>query len=160
MAAAGAFAAPWLLIRTSEVALPPPVSVGDSAQAWQLPPKPWPRFVDFPVAKWVGKPIREAQIAPWVDTSALPSDNNRWVIYRHSCEHCRDYLRQLHAATPVDPELVLIEILDDLPRAVDLMPDTPWKAELPKEVEWVFTPPWELILGGGVIKSATFRGPE
>jgi hypothetical protein len=155
-----AFAAPWLLISTKKVA-PPSATVDGSASAvWQLPAKPWPRYVDLPVEKWVGKPIRETELGPWIDTSVFPSENNRWVIYLHSCEHCRDYLRKLYNENPIDLDLVLIEIKDDRPRVVDLVPQTDWKAELSAEIQWVISPPWELLLRGGVVQEAHFRAEE
>lgn len=153
------FAAPWLVISTAKVTPLPSATVDGSQPAvWQPPVKPWPRYVNLKTADWPGKSIHELEFAPWLDTRALPSDANRWVVYQHSCEHCRDYLRKLYNEAPVDPELVLVEIVDSQERKVDLVPDTPWKAVLPLEVDFVASYPWELTLEGGVIKAAHFRG--
>lgn len=161
LATAISFAAPWLVIPTAKVAPPPaPTIDGSQPAVWQLPVKPWPRYVNLVPAEWPGKSIHEIELAPWLDTRSLPSDANRWLIYSHSCEHCRDYLRKLYNEAPVDPELVLVEIVDGQERKVDLVPDTPWKAFLPSEVDFVQSYPWELQLEGGVIKQAQFRGAE
>jgi hypothetical protein len=165
IAALASFAAPWLLIRTSEVKAPLREQTQDGSlpAVWRLP-EPLPEYALLEPSTWIGKSIHETQLAVWMDTSAYPTDGS-WVLYQVQCPHCRDYLRRMESEFASAPRsYVLINLADhgdDDPekREVDLMPPGDL-VELPLLARgWAgLTPPWELVLEGGVVKDAQFRG--
>jgi hypothetical protein len=167
LAVAASFAAPWLLISTATVAplVTPPID-GTVPAAWHLPAKPWPRYVEDHFEREIGKSIHTTELARWMDTHAVQTDAT-WIFYRVTCDHCAAYLRRLSnefTGTQVYVFVRKVEPDDDTkkPWAVDEMPPGD-KVELPSELDFVLTPentPIELVLEGGIIKSATYRGEE
>jgi hypothetical protein len=158
-----AFGAPWVLVRTGKVEAPKPAEAGTAA-VWQLPPKPWPNWAELPVESWVGKSIHETELAAWMDTHGYPTDAT-WIIYRVTCPHCAAYLRRLFNEFAAEPKqyvfVRLSEVDEEKTRVVDAAQMPPGEeAVLPAEVNWGNQPPWELVLDGGVVRSAKFYGDE
>jgi hypothetical protein len=167
VAVIAAFAAPWLLIKTATIPAPVNTTVDGSVPAvWQLPPKPWPRYVDVHFEKHIGDSIHSTELAPWMDTHAYQMDA-AWIFYRVTCPHCADYLRQLSNEYTGEQMYVLVRVIDPddeekKPWLVDQMPPGE-KAELPGEVDFVLTPggtPCEVVLEHGIVKTATYRAEE
>lgn len=150
-----AWIAPFTLIDSGGGGAPSaasaPTNGGDASDA----PRALPRFVDWDVESWIGKPIGQTGLAALLDVALYPSDAT-WVLYSPTCGHCAEYLRRLEGEWVNDPKLyVLVELPGDegSPRAVDAMPPGE-HAALPSEVAYVVTPPWELVLEGGVVTHA------
>jgi hypothetical protein len=148
-----AWAAPWLAVESATPFTPP----ADAAQGpWTLPAK-LPRHVVLKPDTWVGKSIHEVELARWLDTRAANTDAT-WILYSPQCEHCAAYLRRLANGYAADPELYVFVRLsqtdDESKRLVDLMPPGE-EVFLPPQIQWVITPPWELVLEGGMVRSAT-----
>ncbi|MCY3001990.1 MAG: hypothetical protein NTV21_09310 [Planctomycetota bacterium] len=139
---------------------PPAVAVG----AWRLPEK-FPQYVHLRPPEWVGKSIHETQLAVWMDTRAYPEDAT-WILYLETCSHCAEYLKQLEANFANDPKVYVFVRLstdkDEVEQVVHIKPPGE-QAALPKETSWVVSPqlpPWELVLEGGIVRSATAHGDE
>lgn len=149
-----AWIAPFALIDTGAAPLPaggaPTVGAGATDA-----PRALPRFVEWDPAEWVGKPIGETPMAALLDVSLYPPDGT-WVLYSPTCDHCAAYLRSLAGEFASQPrQYVLVQLPGDegQPPAVDVMPPGE-QAELPAQVAYVITPPWELTLEGGVVTAA------
>ena len=162
-ALAVAWAAPWFKTHTPQPELPP-VAAGGSTAGWSLPAKPWPNFVDWDASKWIGKSIHETKLAIWMDTHAHQGDGS-WIFYRVMCPHCADYLRRLFNEYDGSQVYVLVRV----PESTDPENKADWAVEqmppgemvsLPEGINWDPAPntPCELVLEGGVLKSADFRG--
>ena len=146
-AIAVALAAPWIVVRGAAQPLP--------AAGWHAPTV-LPRYAELSPETWVGASIHTSELAPWIDTRALPGDAT-WILYRIDCDHCRDTLRRLASEFASDPKVyVLIDMAspgDDERRVVDTLP--PGEAHsLTESVDWVITPPWILRLEDGVVVAA------
>lgn len=122
-----------------------------------------PRFVDLDPQGWVGKSIRETELAALMDVDAYAQDAT-WILYRVGCGHCADHLRELGNSFAADPKIYvfvrLSEPNEEDGRLVDadLMPPGD-EVLLPAEVDYVVTAPWTLELEGGVIVSAVTPEP-
>jgi hypothetical protein len=116
-----------------------------------------PRYVVLDPTAWIGKPIHETELARWLDTRALPGDAT-WILFRASCDHCRDFLRRRTHEFDDDPKVyVLVELAENdprLPPVVDLLPPGE-RATLPATIEWNIEPPWELVLENERVVSAS-----
>jgi hypothetical protein len=174
LAAAVALAAiqPWIWIPPqppAPVAVPPiaggPEEPSPAAPTNAQAPVERPRYVVLEPEDWAGKSIHETELAPWLDTWSLPGDAT-WVLYFVSCEHCERYLQRLKSEFADDPKLyVMVELGEkdgEERRVVDPELDMPpgEHAKTPDDIQWVITPPWELILEGHTVKEAVDRGKE
>ncbi|HVS17332.1 MAG TPA: hypothetical protein VMT18_01940 [Planctomycetota bacterium] len=147
-----AWIAPFTLIDTGADAPPVRAGAGDV-------PRALPRYVDWDVESWIGKPIAETGLATLLDVT-LYSPDATWVLYSPTCNHCADYLRRMGAEFASAPKLyVFVELPGDqgAETEVDVMPPGE-HAVLPPQVAYVITPPWELTLAGGVVTAA--RHPD
>jgi hypothetical protein len=145
-----AWIAPFVLIATG-VSLAPSAGAATSSAT----PRELPRFVDWKPEQWVGKPIGETDLAALLDVTPYPGDAT-WVLYSPTCEHCAAYLRRMEADFASAPKVyVFVKLPGDegSEPAVDVMPPGE-HAELPTQVAYVITPPWELTLEGGVVTAA------
>lgn len=134
----------------------------DASGKWKLPDS-LPRWARLRPPEWIGKSIHETDLAVWMDTRAYPEDGT-WILYLETCSHCADYLKALEANFANDPKLYVFVRLatdkDETEQVVKIKPPGE-QAALPKEVTWVVgpeLPPWELVLEGGVVRSATRHG--
>lgn len=134
----------------------------DASGKWKLPDS-LPRWARLRPPEWIGKSIHETDLAVWMDTRAYPEDGT-WILYLETCSHCADYLKTLEANFANDPKLYVFVRLatdkDETEQVVKIKPPGE-QAALPKEVTWVVgpeLPPWELVLEGGVVRSATRHG--
>jgi len=134
----------------------------DASGKWKLPDT-LPRWARLRPPEWIGKSIHDTDLAVWMDTRAYPEDGT-WILYLETCSHCADYLKALEASFGSDPKLYVFVRLatdkDETEQVVKLKPPGE-QAALPKEVMWVVgpeLPPWELVLEGGVVRSATRHG--
>jgi hypothetical protein len=152
-------AAPWFLIRTEVKRADPPIhetveGAAEPADAW-TPPTELPRFLPLDPKEWVGKHVRESELHAVVDTSEL-LDEGTWILWRQSCEHCAEHLRELAAAFDGTQMYTLIRIPGDESETalVDVRPPAMVEIDLPEGTEYVITTPWELSIEEGVVKSA------
>lgn len=149
-----AWIAPFTLIDTGAAA-PPAVGAATAGADAAAAPRALPRFVEWNPDTWVGKPIGETPLAALLDVSLYPVDAT-WILYSPTCEHCAAYLRRLEGEFAGAQRMyVFVKLPGDegSPTAVDLMPPGE-HAELPSQVAYVITPPWELTLEGGVVMAA------
>lgn len=147
-----AWIAPFVWIDTGARPLP---AVADATASATEGPRELPRFVEWDPEDWVGKPIGETALAALLDVSLYPGDAT-WVLYSPTCEHCAAYLRRTAGEFASQPKLyVFVKLPGDegAEPAVDVMPPGE-HAELPIQVAYVITPPWELTLAGGVVTAA------
>lgn len=169
--AAAVMALPWFVIRDQVEVAPRPPSVGQNgspgdpltapAKSEFRLPSPLPRFaVLSPLKqKWVGKHIRDTELGLWVDVDLFPQDAT-WLIYRLTCEHCRDHFIKLNAEfDPANPKLYVLvripEVDDEKNRQVDVFPEHfPEEAVLPGGMEWFMQTPWTIEIEGGIVKRA------
>lgn len=146
-----AWIAPFALIDTGGDT-PPVHATGDGATA--NGERELPRFVDWDVESWVGKPIGETGLATLIDVTLYPGDAT-WVLYSPTCDHCAAYLRRMENEFASAPKLyVLLELPGDADkeRAVTAMPQG--EQVIMPQTQYVLTPPWELTLEGGVVTAA------
>ena len=134
----------------------------DASGKWKLPDS-LPRWARLRPPEWIGKSIHDTDLAVWMDTRAFPEDGT-WILYLETCSHCADYLKELEANFGSDPKLYVFVRLatdkDETEQVVKIKPPGE-QAALPKEVTWVVgpeLPPWELVLEGGMVRSATRHG--
>ncbi len=151
---AAAVLAAWILpFNVLPSGAEPPPSQGGEASGR---PAELPRYVDWRPETWVGKPISESGLAALMDVDAYPQDAT-WVLYSVTCDHCAAYLRRLAGEFESNPRpyvfVRLSQANEEAERQVDLMPPGE-EVRLPSEVAYVITPPWSLLLEGGVVKSA------
>jgi hypothetical protein len=172
-----AAAAPWWIVQDGAADVRPlatsptastPTNAGDPkssstptsggpAVAPEPPKSAMPRFVSLsPIRQsWVGKHVRDTELARWVDVDLYPQDAE-WVIFRRSCDHCREHFLQLDAAFQTNPKTyVLIQVPDEGEAVVTQLPPH-WEpiAELPTGTEWVCQTPWTIELEAGIVKRA------
>jgi hypothetical protein len=149
-----AWISPFTLIDTG-VAAPPASASATAGPDAAAAPRALPRFVDWKPEDWVGQPIGETPLASLLDVTIYPGDAT-WVLYSPTCEHCAAYLRRMEGEFASQPRVyVFVKLPGDegAPTAVDRMPPGE-HAELPPQVAYVITPPWELSLEGGVVRAA------
>lgn len=157
---------PWIWIPAQPPA-PAPVAAADPGTEIVAPPPAVeiPRYVVLAPETWVGKSIHETELAPWIDTRSLPGDAT-WILYFVTCEHCERYLQRLKAEFAEDPKLyVLVEMGEkdaEANRRVDPELDLPpgEHARLRDDIQWVITPPWELVLEGHTVQGAVDHSSE
>lgn len=126
------------------------------AGAW-TPPETWPRYVILEPSEWEGLPARETVLHRYLDTDALPPGAT-WILWRESCDHCAEHLRELALEDDPSRLLVLVRLPDDadMPKVVDVKPPALLEIDLPRQVkDWVIETPWELVVDeDGVIVEA------
>lgn len=114
-----------------------------------------PRFVEWRPDDWVGERLSGTGVGRFVAVENHLLDAN-WVIYSPSCEHCAAYLRRLDGEFATDPRAyVFLRLPMDqgAERVVDVMPPGD-EVELPSDVQYVITPPWNLRIDDGVVSEA------
>ncbi|MFO1009086.1 MAG: hypothetical protein U1F29_03400 [Planctomycetota bacterium] len=121
-------------------------------------------FIVIHPERWVGQVVYDVQelkdhLAPG-DVEKLPTDG-LVLLWRQSCEHCRDHLRNLANDAQLNDgthPIVLLQIQDDLKNApvVDAMPEGPHvtKLQFPVGPDFAIQTPWELHVEGGVVVKA------
>lgn len=145
------------------VAAQPAPEVNDSTpRVWTLPTQ-LPRWVKLEPETWVGQSIHDTELGVWMDTRSFSGDGS-WILYLETCEHCRDFLQKLDEQFAADPKIyvfVRLSTPDDESAGIVKIKPPGDQAALPSEVNWVLMPeaaPWEIVLEGGVVKSAHHRG--
>jgi hypothetical protein len=113
------------------------------------------RYVTLEPRDWVGRTLRETELAPYLDGE--PRDG-LWFFWRKSCPVCADCMIDL-GYREREREVTLVEVPDDASahdgRSHEL-PSAPnfHRMELPADVDWVVATPAELVLEGGRVVSA------
>jgi len=137
--------APWLKVQKD--------TTGPSARFVVLHPDRWVNQVVYDVKELTD------QLDP-ADVEKLPTDG-LVLLWRQSCEHCRDHLRNLANDAALNDgthPIVLVQIRDDLKNApvVDALPQGPHVTQLQFKLgpDFALQTPWELHLEGGVITKA------
>jgi hypothetical protein len=92
-----------------------------------------PRRVDFAwfePARWEGAPVRETDLARYVEggLEALPTPS-KVVLFRYTCDHCAAHFAELAARPPAAP-LVLVHVPDEPAGAVRVVERLPEHALL------------------------------
>lgn len=131
------------------------VGSGSAAPGASDPAAEAGRWLDWSPEDWVGKPLAESGLASVIDVALYPQDAT-WVIYAPTCEHCAAYLRRVAGEFEQAPKmyvLVQLPVVEGTPVEVDLKPPGE-EVALPKDMEYVLTPPWVLEIAGGVVASA------
>jgi hypothetical protein len=142
---------PWLLDREAGGGALAPVAGLRSYQA-------------LDVERWVGKdiwdtPLASPPLSEHLDVNMLPPDG-LWVLYRWTCDHCKEHLAALAESEHGERMVVLLRLVEPLDtpenRVVVEMPsgDFVVHAELPPDFDYVITTPGELLLEGGRIVRA------
>lgn len=123
-----------------------------------------PGFVVIHPLQWVGQLVYDVQelkdhLDP-ADVEKLPTDG-LVLLWRQSCEHCRDHLRLLvndKVKNDGSKPIVLVQILDDLKNApvVDALPEGQHVTRLAfkQGPEFAIQTPWELHVEGGIVTRA------
>jgi hypothetical protein len=121
-----------------------------------------PRYIVLEPSSWIGKPLADTILARWLDVTVLPDDAH-FILYRVDCDHCREVLRDLEQRFPDDPKVYVLVALreagDEARRVVDVVPPGEL-VDLPGEIIWHITPPWEVVVEGGVVVSARALAPQ
>lgn len=145
LALAAGVALPWLTDR--------------EAKPGQTGPRLGPAWVRLDVRSWVGKPIRETELARWADLSA--GMDGVWLLYRDSCEVCARCLENLTMSEQRGAqELTLVRLREpgDATHApaVHVVPEGPWvhRIDLPDHIEWTLQAPGRLVVQDGIVRSA------
>lgn len=116
-----------------------------------------PRYVVLDPPSWIGKPLADSILARWLDVTSLPGDAH-FILYRVDCDHCREALRALERSFLDDPKVYVLVAMrengDEARRVVDVVPPGEL-VDLPGDVIWHITPPWELVVEAGVVVSAS-----
>jgi hypothetical protein len=132
------------------------------AGGWRLPAE-IPSTVVLRPPTWIGRPLEATELGRWTDTALFPRDATI-VLYYASCSHCAEHLRELAALQAKDPSSAPTYVLVQLPTPkaytgrlfVDTLPTAVLTVELPSVVPtWVMTPPWEVVVAGGVVRGAS-----
>jgi hypothetical protein len=151
LALAAALVLPWLLDREAGGAPLLPVAGLRSYQA-------------LDIERWIGKdiwdtPLASPPLSEHIDVNALPPDG-LWVLYRWTCDHCKEHLASLARSEQGERMVVLLRLVEpiDTPenRVVVEMPsgDFVVHAELPPTFDYMIQTPGELLLEGGRIVRA------
>ncbi len=112
----------------------------------------FPKNPHLDVDTWVGKPLAETKLAPWVDLSALPP-TALWIFYKESCPVCAGLLNHLANMENGGREIVLVRIPEEgegHAREVHDKPEGPWVHEISlASAQWVIIPPAVLSVKDG-----------
>ena len=151
LALAVAWGLPWIALPPQEPSEP----LTATGEAWQ-PPSELPRYAELSPAAWVGKPLRETQIARWLDVALYP--DGTWILYRVTCDHCATHLARISREFASDPRVyVFVRLSEPFKEAERVVHELPpgEEAVLPHlEKGWVIEAPWELTVEAGVVTSA------
>lgn len=114
-------------------------------------------MVDLKVEDWVGRPLTETWLCPWLNEEEKIADGVI-VLWKKSCEVCAEHLRNLDAEQG-ERDVVLILLpkeFEDETNVVDLVPSGAWvqAVELPTGYDWWITPPGHIEVKGGKIAVA------
>lgn len=150
LAGSAAFASPWLVIRGGADGAPAAGAGAATAQA---------RYEIWEPATWVGKAVYDIpELARHVQPAeALPVDG-LLVLWRASCDHCKDHLAKLRGEDKGERPILLLQLQDDLKSAavVDALPEGAHvsKFQTPAGVDIVLQTPWDVVVAGGMVASA------
>lgn len=117
--------------------------------------RPW---VELDVASWVGKDVLSTPLARFTDLTRLP-DTGLWILYRYTCEHCRDHLNELADAERGERMVVLIRLREtkdtEANRVIERVPEGDFvvHAELSDTTDYVVTTPADLEVASYVVMS-------
>lgn len=121
--------------------------------------KALPQYAILTPTEWVGSPLSETELAPWIDLGAMPRDG-RFIFYRMTCEHCAEHLFEATAMDDGTVPFVLVRIIEEGEREEDFVVELVPEGEhvthvtLPEDVAWVITTPAEFTLEDGVVVHA------
>ena len=95
-------------------------------------------------------------------TGAILPVDGKIILWRKSCDHCAEHLREMAQNDPGDAQILLVQIMDDMDQgeAVDLMPDGGHvtHGQYPEGLDLVLTTPWEIEVQGAMVTKVL--GPE
>ncbi len=156
LAAAGVVA-PYLKFQ-APAELEAVVEIDEQGQrVWSPPPEDqWPRYVTPELGDWEGMPLAETELATWFDVS-LWGDDFTGIIWRRSCTHCAEHLREL-AIAESQGEFALY-VMIRLPGDEDQEPAVTERPQsIVADLDWngpelVVTTPVEFTVAGGVVTS-------
>ncbi len=145
--------APWLVIPGSAPATS--TAAGDGAAAGA----PAARYEVWQPERWVGQMVYDIpELAAHVGEAGLPVDGVV-VLWRQSCDHCKKHLEEMRGADKADRQIVLLQLQDDLKssRVVEALPEGAHvsRFQTPAGVDIVLTTPWDIVVAGGVVQTAT-----
>ncbi len=134
--------------------------IATPAAPWKFPDDIPPQVLLRPT-QWIGKTLAQTELGRWTDTLLFPPDATV-IIYYLSCNHCADHLKDIAEKQAADPQNAPKYVLVQLPTPagykgrifVNERP-TGLRVELPAQVKtWVITPPWDIIVTGGIVARA------
>jgi len=76
---------------------------------WSLP-DPLPDFHWFETDEWLDQEVHDIDLSIFLDPDLLPTDCEV-VLYRQTCEHCKEHLEKLTMEPPMMP-LVLLRVME------------------------------------------------
>jgi hypothetical protein len=124
---------------------------------------PLRRYVILDVKSWVGHRVGETELGRYGrgdEGTAEGLPDGLWLLYRESCEVCAMCLEKMVLVERGDREIVLVRIGErkggDWHAAVHTLPQGPWvhHLDLSDEIDWVLTAPAEVVVEGGLVRSA------
>ena len=134
--------------------------IATPAAPWKFPADIPPQVLLRPT-QWIGKTLAQTELGRWTDTLLFPPDATV-IIYYLSCNHCADHLKDIAEKQAADLQHATKYVLVQLPTPagykgrifVNELP-TGLRVELPAQVKtWVITPPWDIIVTGGIVARA------
>lgn len=114
-------------------------------------------YVELDVESWIGTPIRKTPLAKEVDLS--DARDGVWIIWRDSCEVCKDCLEEYMRITPGSIELTLVRLPPDgKPGQVHVLPTGPFvhRIDLPDPPDWWLkgATPARFVVENGIVTAA------
>jgi hypothetical protein len=112
-------------------------------------------YANLEFAAMKGKPLSDSKLHGWLSEEQRLEDGII-VIWRASCEVCRDHLDVLASEEQGQRDVVLLELpkeFDDEKNVVDKKPvgGFVFESKLPATVIWDFAPPIHIEVEGGVV---------
>lgn len=154
LAAAG-IAAPYIKFQEVE-GLEAVVEISEQGERiWSPPPADkWPHHVTLELGEWEGLPLSETELATWFDVS-LWGDDFTGIIWRRSCTHCAEHLRELAIAESQGQLALYVmirvpgdedqeSVVNERPQSI--LADLDWSGP-----ELVVTTPVEFTVAGGIV---------
>jgi hypothetical protein len=113
-------------------------------------------YVELRIATWVGQPLKETPIEPWLGERGRIMDGIL-VFWRESCHLCAEHLRNLSATEHGQQDVVLLMLpqeYDDEEKVVETLPEGEFvqRIDLPDTVRWgIKTAPMHVEVRDGVV---------